>query len=328
METVGVDDAMAASADLNQDGVEPLASEVLNLLSRCRREDVQVVVALATTGLQCMKDARGSKPALETIQSSAAAVLRFTASELQQNDSSANSFTLDNATSSQFWCSCYALSAEVTDLFPAITASRALSERCTHLTLLFLRVASSVLTHKETVEFLQDLCKSFWRQEIDQLAKRLEVNEGSGSLGDLKRGWPRCIKSLVFVYIVQSMYDSICCSMSNVCLPTQSEGKEDIGAAVHAWLCSDILYPVLNSLVISVPLLVYSAHQEWLKNDQDQLGRLNSTDLPVRSLKEGQVFKVGCTVKVPSGKSVDKPDFAKPKFLFLHKSFEVHGKWL
>lgn len=297
METAGVDDAMAASADLNQDGVEPLASEALNLLGRCRQEDVQVVVALATTGLQCMKDTRGSKPALETIQSSAAAVLRFTASELQQNDSSANSFTLaiDNATSSQFWCSCYALSAEVTDLLPSITALRALSERCTHLTLLFLRVASGVLTHKETVQFLQHLCKSFWRREIDQLAKRLEVNEGSGSFGDLKQGWLKSIKSLVFVYIVQSMYDSICCSMSNVYLPTQSEEKEDIGAAVHAWLCSDILYPVLNSLVISVPLLVYSAHQQWLKNDRDKLGRLNSTDLPVRSLKEGQVFKAGCT---------------------------------
>ena len=279
---------MAASAEFNQDEVEPLVSEVLRLLGSCRREGVQVVVALATTGLQGLKDAQGSKHALQTIQYSAAAVL---ASELQDSD---YSFTLDNATSAQFWCSCYRLSAEVTDhdLLPPITALRALSERCTHLTLLFLRVASSVLTREETVQFLQHLCKMFWRQEIGQLAQKLEVNESSGSFSDLNQSWQTCIKNLVFVYIVQSMHDSLCCSMANTYLPTQSEGKGDVGAAVCAWLCSDILSPVLSSLVISAPLLAHSAHQQWWKDDQERLGRLNSVDLPVMCLKKGKVFKV------------------------------------
>ena len=330
---------MAAS---REDQDELLASEALKLLGSCTEEGEEAAVTLATVALQCLKLSRGNKPALGKIQSCAVEMLQFTASEIQSHHvcTPATNAPLNGVnqycTTTQFWCSCYKLLTETTtDLLAPITTLQTLSERCTHLMLLFLRVADRVLTPKEIAQFVEHLCKSFWRKEISHLASELQ-------LMDTARNWSRCIQNLAFIHIVQSMHSVLCQSISRPSHPGQSmhsvlcqsisrpshpgqsmhsvlcqsisrpshpgqsmhsvlchsisrpshPGKEEHHtAATHAWLCSDVLSPVLSSVANTAPSLVYKTHQQWLKKDQKRLRDLSGRDLCVSSLASGQVLK-------------------------------------
>ena len=273
---------MAAS---REDQDELLASKALKLLGSCTKDE-EAAVTLATVALQCLKLSRGNKPALGKIQSCAVEMLQFTASEIQSHHvcTPATNAPLNGVnqycTTTQFWCSCYKLLTETTtDLLAPITTLQTLSERCTHLMLLFLRVADRVLTPKEIAQFVEHLCKSFWRKEISHLASELQ-------LMDAARNWSRCIQNLAFIHIVQSMHSVLCQSISR---PSQKEKHHT--AATHAWLCSDVLSPVLSSVANTAPSLVYKTHQQWLKKDQKRLRDLSGRDLCVSSLASGQVLK-------------------------------------
>ena len=279
---------MAAREDQDD---ELLASEALKLLGSCTEEDEEVAVTLATIALRCLKLSRGSKPALGKFQSCAVEMLQCTASEIQSHHVRTHLPPAINAalngvnqycTTTQFWCSCYNLLTETTtDLLAPITSLRTLSERCTHLMLLFLRVADRVLIPKEIAQFVEHLCKNFWRKEISHLASELQ-------LMDATCNWSRCIQNLAFAHIVQSMHSVLCQSISQ---PSHPGKEEHHTAAIHAWLCSDVLSPVLSSLANTAPSLVYKTHQQWLKNDQKQLRDFSGMDLCVSSVASGQVLK-------------------------------------
>lgn len=272
-----------------EDQDELLASEALKLLGSCTEEDEEAAVTLVTIALQCLKLSRGSKPALGKFQSCAVEMLQFIASEIQSHHvrtPPATNAPLNGVnqycTTTQFWCSCYKLLTDTTtDLLAPITSLRTLSERCTHLMLLFLRVADRVLTPKEIAQFVEHLCKNFWRKEISHLASDLQ-------LMDAARNWSRCIENLAFAHMVQSMHSVLCQSISR---PSHPGKEEHHAAATHAWLCSDVLSPVLSSLANTAPSLVYKTHQQWLKKDQKQLGDLSGMDLCVSSMASGQVLK-------------------------------------
>ena len=272
---------MAASGE-DQD--ELLAGEALTLLGSCTEEDEEVAVTLATIALQCLKLSRGSKPALGKIQSCAVEVLQFTASEIRSHNVRTHLPPATNqyCITTQFWSSCCKLLTETTtDLLAPITTLQTLSDRCTYLMLLFLRVADRVLTSKEIVQFVEHLCNRFWRKEVSHLASELQLMDAACS-------WLRCVQNFAIVHVVQSMYSVLCQSISR---PSHPGREEPHTVATHAWLCSDVLSPVVSSLANTAPSLVYMTYQQWLKKDQERLRDLRSGDLCVSSLRSQQVLK-------------------------------------
>ena len=282
---------MAASGE-DQD--ELLAGESLTLLGSCTEEDEEVAVTLATIALQCLKLSRGSKPALGKIQSCAVEVLQFTASEIRSHNVRTLLLPATNATrnginqyciSTQFWSSCYKLLTETTTgLLAPTTTLQTLSDRCTHIMLLFLRVADRVLTSKEMVQFVEHLCNRFWRKEVSHLASELQLMDAACS-------WSRCVQNIAIVHVVQSMCSVLCQSISRPGHPGREDPEEPHTTASHAWLCSDVLSPVVSSLANTAPSLVYMTYQQWLKKDQERLRDFSSRDLCVSSLRGQQVLK-------------------------------------
>lgn len=165
----------------------------------------------------------------------------------------------------------------------------------------YLQISNSILTKGETMQLLRFLCREFWSVKVGTLL------QSTGAVQDVcshenqqpidKRAWSTCIQNLAISHLVLSMHNNITtCLDTSSLLPghssqdTNAAHKMQAGVGISEWLCSDLLFPVLESLTHTAAVVVYHMYQLWVKDDQ--LEMRESTILPVDSLQRGQVLRV------------------------------------